>query len=142
MWSRKPHRRRSPRLRQRHRGVRSQAPPLRQAKRRPYRAERPDQRPERLGLPNDAGYITSTEDLGVDALADVTITNPENGQTLIYRNDEWVNEFGPPATSRSAPSATLMLPILSQVLTQVFDVDNMGVLSWTALNWATGLLLS
>jgi len=51
--------------------------------------------------PNDAGYINSTNaDLySIDIFGDVTIDSNTlgNGQMLIYRNGEWLNEFGPPA---------------------------------------------
>ena len=51
--------------------------------------------------PNDSNYINPTNafNYSIDIFGDINIdeTTLDNGQMLIYRNNEWINEFGPPA---------------------------------------------
>ena len=48
---------------------------------------------------NDAGYLTESTlgNVEIGDIGDITVSNPQSGQLLIYRDGEWVNDFGPPA---------------------------------------------
>ena len=48
--------------------------------------------------PNDAGYISSTQNNeSIEIFDDIAISNPQNSQILVYRDGVFRNEFGPPA---------------------------------------------
>ncbi len=46
---------------------------------------------------NGPGYITSSDSSNLDDLGDVTVSSPSEGQMLIYRSGQFINEIGPPA---------------------------------------------
>lgn len=46
---------------------------------------------------NDAQYISLEDGFDLGEVTNVTITDPQQSQILIYRSNEWVNDFGPPA---------------------------------------------
>ena len=48
---------------------------------------------------NDIGYLTEAAliDVDLDAFGSVEINSPQDGQLLIYRDNKWINDFGPPA---------------------------------------------
>ena len=79
---------------------------------------------------NDAGYITATDGLDTGSLEDVTITNPLEGQMLLYRSGFWVNEYGPPANISQSGIGELKDVTYLQPGSQqgVLTVENMGEL--------------
>ena len=81
-------------------------------------------------FPNDAGYITATAGLSMSSLSDANPSNEQEGQTLIWRSNQWVNEFGPPANISFSSIGELSDVTYYQPGTEpgVLTVDNMGVL--------------
>ena len=79
-------------------------------------------------FPNDAGYITSTGGLTLDNLADVELSGIQEGQMLIYRSGDWVNEFGPPANISNSSIGELSDVTYTQPGTEagVLTVTNLG----------------
>ena len=51
-------------------------------------------------FPNDAQYISIEDGFDLEEVSDVNITDPQQSQILIYRSEEWVNDYGPPADIR------------------------------------------
>lgn len=51
-------------------------------------------------FPNDKQYISVVDGFDLEEVSDVNITDPQQSQILIYRSDEWVNDYGPPADIR------------------------------------------
>ena len=79
---------------------------------------------------NDAGYITATDGISSGSLDDVTITDPLEGQMLLYRSGFWVNEYGPPANISMSGIGELRDVTYLQPGSEpgILTVDNMGEL--------------
>ena len=91
-------------------------------------------------FPNDAGYITSTDGLDTNSLSDVTITNAQEGQMLLYRSGFWVNEFGPPANISMSSIGELKDVTYFQpgVQAGVLTIENMGSINLDSPEIANG----
>ena len=91
-------------------------------------------------FPNDAGYITNTEGLEMNSLSDVTTSAEQEGQMLIWRSNQWINEFGPPANIAYSSIGELSDVTYYQPGTDPGEltIDNLGVIIFDSPQIGTG----